>query len=100
MVRVSHPEERKSWTQRFLSSLRAEEPSFRAGRGGGVSENFDVALRWDEATDEARAIVDVRTPVPSPPRKKVVELRFDSHEDPRQAAAAVVFVGKKRAFGV
>jgi hypothetical protein len=96
---VSYPEQRKSWTQRFLSSLRAEEPTFREGNGGGISENFDVAVRWDDTTDEARALVDLRTPVPSPVKRKAVELRFDSHEDPRQAAAAVVLVGKKRAFG-
>jgi hypothetical protein len=97
---VTHRDERKAWTERFLTSLRAEEPSFRQGRGGGISENFDVALRWDEQTDEARALVDRRIPIPSPAQPRPVELRFDSHDDPRQAAAAVVIVGRKRAFGV
>jgi len=95
-----HRDERKAWTERFLTSLRAEEPSFRQGRGGGISENFDVAVRWDDTTDEARAVVDRHTPIPCAVRRRPVELCFDSHDDPRQAAAAVVIVGRKRTLGM
>ncbi|GAC1407888.1 MAG: hypothetical protein NVSMB64_15330 [Candidatus Velthaea sp.] len=80
------------WTERFLRALRIEEPSFCAGRSGGIAAGFDVRIRWDEH-EHAVAAIDRRTRLPAPPSAPI-ELTFTPDDDPRSAAVAVAVVAR------